>query len=274
MKRVASIILNRNLPEPTERLYEYIYQNEKSLTDIYVVEAGSDNDRISKYCTWHVTEDEVMKKGLRYCRGMNYALLELIKDNKFEEYDAFFLLTNDTILCQRNTINKLLEIFDFHKNLGIISPCSKKWGEKYLLEEEKTKYFWFIHNNALMLRREFIEKIATKRNPNYFNYVFDGNNFRGFLSESELIAKAYANNWAAGVTTNVFAEENEAYLLNNSDLIKTETYQENLKLYIDEGLEWIRDKYGFNSHWRMHQYVKFFYDNFFEYNPEYLKYKI
>ena len=274
MKRVATIILNRNLPEPTEKLYEHIYKNESKLTDIFVVEAGSDKDRLSKYCTWHVTEDDVKVKGLRYCRGMNYALLELSKSKNFEKYDAFFLLTNDTILSQKYTINKLLQILDNHKHLGIISPCSEKWGEKHLLLEEKTKYFWFIHNNALMLRKEFVAEISIKKNPSYFNFVFDGNNFRGFLSESELIAKAYANNWAAGVTSNVYAEENESYLLNNSDLIKTETYEENLKLYLEEGLLWIKDKYGFNSHWTMHQYVKSFYDNFFDFNPEYLKYKI
>ncbi len=274
MKRVATIILNRNLPEPTEKLYEHIYNNENNLTDIFVIEAGSDKELVSKYCTWHVKKDDVLVKGLRYCRGMNYALFELSKSKKFESYDAFFLLTNDTILCQKNTLERLLEILDNHKQLGIISPCSEKWGEKYLLLEEKTKYFWFIHNNAFMLRKEFVEGIAIKKNPSYLNFVFDGNNFRGFLSESELIAKAYANNWAAGVTTKVYAEENESYLLNHSDLIKTETYEENLKLYIEEGLLWIKEKYGFDSHWTMHQYVKSFYDKFFDYNPEYLKYKI
>ena len=59
MKRVATIILNRNLPDPTDKLYEYIFNNEEKLTDIYVVEAGSDNEKISKYCTWHVKEDDV-----------------------------------------------------------------------------------------------------------------------------------------------------------------------------------------------------------------------
>ena len=33
-------------------------------------------------------------------------------------------------------------------------------------------------------------------------------------------------------------------------------------------------KYGFNSKWQMMQYVKLFYDKFFEYFPEYKKFKI
>lgn len=90
----------------------------------------------------------------------------------------------------------------------------------------------------------------------------------------ELIAKAYANNWAAAITAQVIVEENESYLINHSDIIKTETYNENLKLYVEEGLKWIKKKYGFNNRWVMQQYVKMFYESFFEYNPELKKYKI
>ena len=68
------------------------------------------------------------------------------------------------------------------------------------------------------------------------NFLFDGSNFRGFLSESEIISKAYVNDWAAAITTKVFAEEDESYLLDRSKLIKTESYDENLQLYIEEGL--------------------------------------
>ena len=87
----------------------------------------------------------------------------------------------------------------------------------------------------------------------------------GYLSESEIIAKL-ANDWAA-ITTFVIAEEEKTYLLNKNKLIKTESYSENLKLYVDEGLRWIKKKYGFNSRWQMMQYSKLFYDNF-EYFPE------
>ena len=100
------------------------------------------------------------------------------------------------------------------------------------------------------------------------NFLFDGNNFRGYLSESELIAKAYANDWAAAITSLVLAEENESYLLEKSDLIKTEGFEDNLKLYLKEGQQWIRSKYGFNSRWSMNQYVKLFYDKFFDLHPE------
>jgi hypothetical protein len=161
-----------------------------------------------------------------------------------------------------------------HPRLGILSPCSKQWGERFLLNGESTKYFWFIHNNAYLLRREFIESIQNTEENAIMNFLFDGSNFRGHFAESELIAKGYANDWAAAITTEVWASENESYLIDQVDLIKTEGYEENLKLYIEEGKQWLRKKYGFNSRWSMQQYVKSFYDKFFEFHPELQSFKI
>ncbi len=274
MKSIATIVLNRNLPEVTDKLYEHLVKYDGTETDIYVLEAGSDKDKLSKFCTWHANSDEIVNKGLRYSRGMNYALLQLYKEKKWKQYEGFFLITNDTEFSNSKTLKPLIETLQEHQKIGILSPCSSRWGEKLLLQKEDTKYFWFIHNNALLLRRTFIESIMETEKANYLNFIFDGTNFRGYFSESELIAKAYSNNWAAAITSKVFAEENQSYLLKKADLIKTESFNENLKLYVEEGLVWLRRKYGFNSRWSMQQYVKSFYDSFFNYNPELKRYKI
>lgn len=269
MKKTATIVLNRNLPKETDVLVEHLMKFDDDYTDIFVVEAGSDKNNLSKYCTWHVDSNEITEHGMRYSRGMNYGLLQLWKSEKWEEYDSFFLITNDTKLpSNQNTISTLQALMIENKRVGIISPCSNKWGEKDLIGVNSLKYFWFIHNNAYFFRKEMLDQLINKDNPTYMNFLFDGSNFRGFLSESEIIAKAYVNDWAAAITTKVFAEEDESYLLDSSKLIKTESYEENLKLYIDEGLKWIKKKYGFNSKWQMMQYSKLFYDKFFEYYPE------
>jgi hypothetical protein len=274
LARVATIILNRNLPEVTEILYDHLKKFDGDTTDIFIVEAGSDASKLTKYSSWHANWDEATQHGLRYGRGMNYGLSQLWKEDKFKNYDAFFLLTNDTELEQLPTVAPLMKIMDEHPKLGILSPCSDLWGEKLLLKKEPTKYFWFIHNNSFLLRREFIESVCNINKPDFMNFLFDGSNFRGYLSESELIAKAYANDWAAAITSEVWASENELHLLSHADQIKTEGYEENLKLYITEGRRWMRKKYGFNSHWSMQQYVKGFYDKFFEFHPEYVYFKI
>jgi hypothetical protein len=56
--------------------------------------------------------------------------------------------------------------------------------------------------------------------------------------------------------------------LDKNKSIKTESYDENLQLYVDEGLKWVKKKYGFNSRWQMIQYSQLFYEKFFEYYPE------
>lgn len=274
MKKVATIILNRNLPSVTDRLHEHLTKYDGDQTDLYVVEAGSAKDNLSRYVSWYANSEEVLNNGLRYGRGMNYGLIQLMNEGKFDQYDSFFLLTNDTEFKPEPTLARLLAIMNAHPRLGILSPCSERWGERLLLKVEKTKYFWFIHNNAYLLRRRFIESICDKDHPDLMNFLFDGTNFRGYGTEHELIAKAYANDWAAAITSEVWSSENESHLLDHADQIKTEAYEENLMLYVAEGRRWMRQKYGFNSHWSMQHYVKTFYDKFFEFYPEYSQFKI
>jgi len=269
MNKTATIILNRNLPEETDALVEDLMRVDGDRTDVFVVEAGSDKGNLSKYSTWHVDSREVLMHGLRYSRGMNYGLLQLWNSGNWKKYDSFFLITNDTKFPNnQNTISTLQKLMIENLKLGIISPCSEKWGEKNLIGVNSLKYFWFIHNNAYFLRKELVEQLINTDNPSYMDFLFDGDNFRGYLSESEIIAKAYVNDWAAAITTKVFAEEDESYLLDRNLLIKTEPYEENEKLYVEEGLKWIKKKYGFNSRWQMMQYSKLFYEKFFEYFPE------
>jgi hypothetical protein len=42
----------------------------------------------------------------------------------------------------------------------------------------------------------------------------------------------------------------------------------------DEGLRWLRRKYGFNSRWSAIAYAKAFYGQFFESHPEYAHLRI
>lgn len=272
--KVATIILNRNLPDVTDRLCDHIIKHDGAHSEIFVVEAGSDPKKLSKYSTWHICSEEVRLNGLRYGRGMNFGLSQLIYEGRFSNYDAYFLVTNDTEFSAGPTIAPLVNILQRHPRVGILSPCSERWGERHLLQTNTTRYFWFIHNTAYLLRREFIETVANFENPNMMDFLFDGANFRGYCSEHELIAKAYVNDWAAAITSEVWATENESYLLDRPDQIRTEVYEENLKLYVAEGRKWMRMKYGFNSHWQMQQYVKVFYDKFFDFHPEFQQYRI
>ena len=273
-KEVATIILNRNLKSVTDKLYKKILRYNKNHTDIYIVDSGSDEEKKSKFTTWSADWKSARKNGLRFSRGMNFGLSNLYKENKFKDYKYFLLLTNDSEVESKNFLRNLISIMKRFKSIAILSPCSKKWGEKFLLKKNKLKFFWYIHNNALLIRKEFIEIICNKKNPNYKNFLFDGSNFRGFGADSELIMKSYKNNYAAAITSEVWIEENESYLLNKNNLIKTDRYDDNLRLYIEEGLKWIKKKYKFESKWDLNLHVKKYYDNFFKKNKKLNNYKI
>ena len=272
--KIATIVLNRNLPEVTDQLCEKLIAAEGNAADTFVVEAGSDPQRLSRFCTWHADWPQAVEEGLRICRGFNYGLLQLYQSGRFAQYDAFFLLTNDTEFPSLPILGPLSELLEQHPRLGLVAPCSKRWGERLLLRGQSTKYFWYVHNSAALLRREFVESVMETEAPTPLNFLYDGTNFRGFHAETELVAKGYANNWASAITTCAWAEENESHLLQRADLIKTDSYEANLKLYVAEGLSWMKRKYGFNSRWQMQMYAKFWYEKFFEYHPEFAEFKI
>ena len=272
--KVASIILNRNLPEITDALCDQITAHNPGLTDVFVVEAGSDETLLSKHCTWWANWDDAMADGLRVPRGFNYALSEMYKNGTFQDYDYYFLMTNDTEFEDYAMISTLLEEMATHRRVGILSPLCRIWGEAALLRDEETKYFSHINHLAWFMRRECIESIANIDSADHLEFLYDGYNFRGYQGDIEVIVKAYANDWAAAITSRVMMCENESYLKTRADLIKTEPFSENNRLYIEEGLRWMRKKYGFNSHWTMQLYTKFFYDQFFVYFPECEKFKI
>ena len=272
--RVATIILNRNLGTITNNLYKKIYKYNKKYTDIFVIDSGSDIKKKSKYTTWSANWKKAKQNGLRFSRGMNYGLFKMYQEDKFKNYEYFLLLTNDSEVESKPFIKELVNTMNKVKSIAILSPCSKRWGEKVLLKDKKLKFFWYIHNNAYFVRKDFIELVRKKKNFNYLNFLFDGKNFRGFGADSELIMKAYKSNMSAAITSKVWVEENENYLLKKSSLIKTDPYDRNLKLYINEGLKWMKQKYNFDSRWDMHLHVKKYYNIFFEKNKKLLKYKI
>jgi hypothetical protein len=270
--RTAVIILNRNLPLPTDALYDRFKTLDGDLADIFVVEAGSDPALLSRHCSWHVQTPEVMEMGLRAPRGFNHGLAQLYREGRFDDYGFFFLVTNDSVFEPVPILQTLADEMGKHPRLGVLSPCSRQWGEYRLLRDQPTRYFWHVHNTAYFLRREFVESIMNSADERHF--LYDGDNFRGFCAEIELIAKGYANDWATAITRLVTVEENEAYLKEHSGTIRTESFEENLHLYVEEGKAWMRRKYGFTRRWQMQMHVSLWYDKFFEFHPEYAAYRI
>lgn len=272
--KIATIILNRNLPLATDKLYENIAKYNSDITDIFVVESGSDVDRKSKYSTWWANDKEAVENGLRYGRGFNFGLTNLLEENKYDTYDYFFLVCNDVEFKEEPILHVLHNEIINHPQMGILSPCTPTWAERQIIGMDATRYFWHVHFNSWLVRRSYMDEVREMHNPDRFNFFFDGNNFRGYYSDLEMVAKGYANDWSTGITTKVIQNENDSHLKTKSDLMKTDPYEKNLIKVFDEGKNWLREKYGFNSRWTMQAYAKFFYDRFFEFHPEFNNYKI
>ena len=120
MKPVATLILNRNLPKITNNLYRHIKKYDGKITDIFVIESGSDKKNLSNHVTWHADWKSVKKKGLRYYRGMNYGLKKLHNEKKLDKYEATFLVSNDAKLPKKKTIEPLLKILRKNNKIGIL----------------------------------------------------------------------------------------------------------------------------------------------------------
>jgi hypothetical protein len=272
-KSIATIILNRNLPAETDRLYERLSKHSGDVSDIYVVESGSLKSNLSKNHTWWENSIEGTKFGLRYPRGFNYGLKKLIEEGLYENYEYIFFLCNDVTFQDYSVLHILLDEISKHSKLGIISATSSRWGENQLIPKNGTKYFWNIQLLSALVRTNFIDSIKSDVLDEKCLF-FDGTNFRGYLSDSEVILKGYANDWASAITSRVYQMEDDSQLKTKSDLMRTDSFEVNHEKSINEGLSWLKSKYGYDGSKRFYQASRFFYEQFFKYYPELMEHKI
>ena len=69
-------------------------------------------------------------------------------------------------------------------------------------------------------------------------------------------------------------EDNEEILKKHAAEMQTDEYEPNRRMLVEEGLKWMRRKYGFNNRWTFQLTAKLFYEKFFEFYPEWKKYRI
>ncbi len=272
-RRVAVIILSRNLPEAVDRLVRGIRRYDLDDTDIYVIEAGTDRDKLSEHHTTWANWPEAMREGLRPARGFNLGIRELINGGRLHEYDYLFLM-RATVHFDGPVVSRLLDQLEEHPRVGIISPCGDTWPERELIGPDSLRYVWHINHHAWMLRRSFVDRIIDHQGTADDGPVFDGSNFRSYGTDTELIVKGYINDYATALSTACSLSEDPELLKSRADLIRTDPYDVNARKVFDEGFQWMRRKYGFTTRLQFQEYARLWYDRFFVLHPWLTPYRL
>lgn len=98
--KTAAFILNHNLPEYTDTLYESLKPFEKDTYDVFVIDNGSNDVGTSKYTSFK------LEQNVYFGGGFNAAMQYTI-DNK--EYDSMLFLNNDLVIHSYNFVKSLRE---------------------------------------------------------------------------------------------------------------------------------------------------------------------
>lgn len=263
---VATMILNRNLPEVTNSLVEHLKKWNEGLTDTYVIESGSDKDKLSKYCSFWANWPEALENGLRWARGFNYGLLELDKNSK--RYDYYFLLMGDSVFDEQPTLERMLAVMTEHQKIGLLSPLSPLWSDAQLFSRnESLKCLYLFPHVSWLFRRSLLDAL-TPANPTIMNYLYDGNNFRGYYDDIEVIVRAYQANFASAITSNATFREAEELTLQHAKAMKTDEQALSRQMMYEEGVVWMKEKYGFTKG-QFKEWAQKEYESFMRRNPEY-----
>ena len=206
---VAVIVLNRNLPEVTDRLCESILASSAIAIDLFVTESGSDPDRLSRYCSFHFNDPFSRNTGLRIARGLNNSL-QLVDRVSEKSYQAYWFLTNDVRLERRvDYASSGLQAFSVFPKTAIIehphdiASCftlnfAEGKAQNMLLADEKS-YPASIHQHqiaitpfaitrSIFLNGAFVRQLNLR--------ILDESNWRGWGADEDLGYRAWnSGNW-------------------------------------------------------------------------------
>ena len=256
---ITVVIVNRNLGKVCDLLIENL--TNFGINQFEVVDASSDINLRSKNATCIPVSEEITAKGLRINRGFNIGISAAIRNSN----NSWILcLPVDTEIEKFELESLMSSLNDFPKVVAVL-PLESNSAYLPLLKEEKVGLVWNISEGPILLKRDFVLKFQ----ENEINSLFDDSNFRGYLSFIELALRIYGNDHGIFITKDLVFKEREDYLLNFSELLKTEPLEINKYLLISEGKKWLYEKYGFFDRWSLERLAQLSFNDFLNSNPKY-----
>jgi hypothetical protein len=276
MKKSCTLFLQRNLPDVTEKFAKNLLKHNDHITDLYVIESGSDKENITDYPTFHADWKDAVINGLRTGRGFNYGLKCILEEGL--NYEYVLMATGDTQFNDEPVIEILIKEMEDNPRIGIISPITWNWGERIsnFVGKSTTKAISIqIPHICWLFRRECLEDLTRDRIPNvYDEFLYDGTNFRCYGADTEIMMNAYKNNWMFAITSKASHKEDYDLTHNNYIKMKTDSHSDHRRLMWEEGLVWIKKKLNLSGKVPFNSLLKKEYDSFFERNPDlgYIRY--
>jgi GT2 family glycosyltransferase len=96
--KTAAIILNHNMPDYTDMLYNSLKPYERGDYDLFVLDNGSSPEGVSKHTSFKLDTNVYFGGGLN-------ASMEFVKEN--EQYDSLLFLSNDLTIHPYNYVRTL-----------------------------------------------------------------------------------------------------------------------------------------------------------------------
>lgn len=254
MTTFDTLILNRNLKNVTETLAQTIRKLERA-DGVFVIDAGSRLDEVSSLTLVRDDTPEATSMGLRIARGFNLGIRSWMQLNR--EVDWLLLLPNDSEL-EHESLAELLDRLSNTPQIAAIVPTYPGDPYQRILEKQPISLGWHIPEGPILVSTRYIKE----RFLDGCDEIFDSSNFRGFLLYLELSLRLYSNDYGIVLTNMLRFRENQSYLLNEHQLIGTEPYSENQRLLLDEGRQWLIDKFGYGDRRALENLVRLTFEEF------------
>jgi GT2 family glycosyltransferase len=154
--KTAAFILNHNLPDYTDMLYESLKPYEKNDYDLFVIDNGSSKEGKSKHTSLELEENVYFGGGFN--AAMQYTL-----DNK--EYDSMMFLNNDLTVHPYNFVKALRE--EMLSGYDIVSPSfynvepNKQchWKSMHSWSAKDTRPVDYIDFQCPLISRRLLEEV-------------------------------------------------------------------------------------------------------------------
>lgn len=187
MNKTLVIILNHNLPEFTDDLYEELEKYKDDRYDLIVMDNGSRDEFISSNTTIF------FKHNLFWGGALNEAF-KIVLHNP--EYDSLLFLNND-IEVNGEIFVKSLRKEMFNNNFAILSPCiagkAMPWKQMQNWGSTNTREVKWIDNQAPLFHWKIIEAIGQ----------FDEKLYHGWGQELICFDICQENCWKIGVCDHI-----------------------------------------------------------------------